>query len=116
MLTQYKNIEEINTAKKAVSVDRFGTLKRNFFAYDANNHFIANTSIVTPNQNIQTELHVYSGDNWVTGNHKIVPVTKIPEFKNLDGSILNLTNPIGINLVSEFNSLKLPTIPATGVI
>ena len=107
MLTQYKNIEEINTAKKAVSVDRFGTLKRNFFAYDANNHFISNTNIVTPNYNIQTELHIYSGDNWVTGNHKIVPQTKIPQFKKPDGSKLDLTNPIGINLVSELKSLKL---------
>ena len=107
MLSQYKNIEEINTAKQAVSADRFGKLKRNFFAYDANNHFITNTNIVTPSQNIQTELHVYSGDNWITGNHKIVTQTKLPQFKNPDGSILNLTNPIGIDLVSELKKIKL---------
>ena len=107
MLSQYKNISEIRSAKKAVSADRFGEIKRRFFTYDAKKSYVFSDDITTPASNVKTEIHVYSGDSWITGNHKILSVSKIPEFRDLKGSRLNLNKPFGIDVVSELSRLKI---------
>jgi hypothetical protein len=109
MLTQYKNIEEIKNSTKSVSADRIAKTKSEFFSYDANERVVPVPEISQQSEDIRVELHVYSDDTWITGNHKIQLESKIPEYRNkLTKQIISIKNrPVAINLYDEFNNLKL---------
>ena len=109
MLTQYKNIEEIKNSTKSVSADRIAKTKSEFFSYDANERVVPVLEISQQSEDIRVELHVYSDDTWITGNHKIQLESKIPEYRNkLTNQIISIINrPAAINLYDEFNNLKL---------
>ena len=109
MLTQYKNIEEIKNSTKSVSADRIAKTKSEFFSYDANERVVPVPEISQQSEDIRVELHVYSDDTWITGNHKIQLESKIPEYRNkLTNQIISIKNrPAAINLYDEFNNLKL---------
>jgi hypothetical protein len=67
MLTQYKNINQILSAKQSLSAQRLdstllGTINTNKQIPVSFNADIINKSTV--------EFHIYSGDTWVTGQHK----------------------------------------------
>jgi hypothetical protein len=109
MISQYKNIDQINSATKSVSAIRLDKSKTKFLSYSANNRFTHVPEISNQIDPSRIELHVYSGGVWQTGNHKIQLQTKIPTYVDkTTGQIITFsTQPIAINLYDEFNKLKL---------
>jgi hypothetical protein len=80
MLSQYKNINQIISANKSITAERFDRTKSEFFSFDAENSIYSNKEIIQGLDSSKVEMHVYAGDSWLTGNHKIQFQTKIPEF------------------------------------
>jgi hypothetical protein len=108
MLNQYKNINEVKSTKKSSSGERIDRSKLDFVSYDLNQRTYLNQDILNATDDTRIELHVYSGNTWLSGNHKVQSQTKIPEFvdKNTKRSI-QINNAIAINVYSEFEKLKL---------
>src|SRR5210317_1772913 len=106
MLTQYKNIDKIQSSNKAITANRFTDEEISLFKY------------IVPkiewgfSRNYRTELHVYSGDTWITGNHKV-------DIKPPEKRVTSVTDPItnetislpraalSIDLYNEFDKLNL---------
>ena len=108
MLKQYKNIDTLNVVKGAVSAQRFLSTKTNLFASVKNQAVTVNTDIVNVSADSRIEFHVYSGDVWQTGNHKIQFQNKLPEFRDSTTNQLIQTNrAIGIDLYKEFEKLEI---------
>jgi hypothetical protein len=109
MLTQYKNIDQINSATKSVTASRIAKSKTDLFSYNAESRVYPVTELLQTNSITQIELHVYSGGNWITGNHHIQPVSKVPEFRDkITNQLITLPHtPIAIDLYNEFEQLKL---------
>lgn len=109
MITQYKNIDQIQTATKSVSATRLEKSKTDLLSYSATNRISQVPQITSPTNDLRTEFHVYSGDSWITGNHKVQLQTKIPEYRNkiTKRPIRLPSKPIAIDLYSEFEKLKL---------
>ena len=108
MLSQYKNTAQINSATNSVSADRFDRTKTEFFAYDLQESIVSNKDIINVTDASRIEMHVYTVDTWITGNHKIQFQTKLPEFKDsVTNNIINVDSAIGINVYSEFKKLNL---------
>ena len=102
MLSQYKNITQITSAINSVSAERFDQTKRKFFEEE----IFLNLDINTDASRI--EMHVYTSDSWITGNHKLQSQTKLPEFKDVvTNKTIHVNNAIGIDIYSEFNKLNL---------
>jgi len=107
MLTQYKNITQ-NLNAKSFSAERIDQTKSDFVSYDANQAILQNDEILNVSKDSKIELHVYSGDTWLTGNHSVQLQTKIPSYRNrITNKPINIVNPIGINLYGELENLKL---------
>jgi hypothetical protein len=66
MLTQYKNIEQINNTAKSVSATRLPILKTSLLSYNANERVKQIPKLVQQTNESRIELHVYSGDTWLT--------------------------------------------------
>jgi hypothetical protein len=108
MLNQYKNINEIKSTKQSISGERIDRSKTEFVSYDANDATYFNDDIINVTDDSRVELHVYTGDSWLTGNHKIQYQTKIPEFRDKDtNQLIQINSALGIDLYSEFENLKL---------
>lgn len=107
MLTQYKNIEEIKTSKGSISAERLTRTKKEFLSYDAQETYFANKEILKITPNSRLEFHVYSGDNWITGNHKINFQGKIPTLRDQRKRIITTNSAFGIDVYNELQSLKL---------
>ena len=109
MITQYKNIEQIQTATKSISATRIEQAKTDLLSYSTNERVVHVDEIVSPTNQIRTELHVYSGDSWITGNHKVQLQTKIPQYRDaLTNQLINFNSqPAALDLQSEFDTLKL---------
>lgn len=108
MLSQYKNINQIISANKSITAERFDRTKSEFFSFDAENSIYSNKEIIKGLESSKVEMHVYAGDSWLTGNHKIQFQTKIPEFRDkTTNKLINIDGAIGIDVYSEFNNLKL---------
>ena len=107
MLMQYKNIEEIKTSKGAISAERITRTKKEFLSYDAQETYFANKEILKVTDNSRIEFHVYSGDNWITGNHKINFQNKIPPLRDQQRKTVTANSAIGIDVYNELQSLKL---------
>jgi hypothetical protein len=109
MLTQYKNIDQIQSAEKSVSATRIDKSKSDFFSYDKNTRVRQVPDIVKQADDIRVEFHVYSNDAWITGNHRIGIQNKIPDITDkITSKRIKFPNqPIAINLYNEFESLKL---------
>ena len=107
MLTQYKNIEEIKTSKGSVSAERLTRTKKEFLSYDAQETYFANKEILKVTPNSRLEFHVYSGDNWITGNHKINFQSKIPTLRDQRKRVITTNSAFGIDVYTELQSLKL---------
>ena len=102
MLTQYTNI---SNQQKSISANRLTNLQLQQLTYKID---------VDPTINIQDnksrlEIHFYSGDSWITGNHKIVGLSQISEYrdKTTDQIIRFNGQPIGIDLKQQLESLNL---------
>jgi hypothetical protein len=108
MLSQYKNITEIQTAKQAVSAARISRSKTEFLSYDFAEPVTLNTDLLNVTDQHRIEFHVYAGDTWITGNHRINQVPKLPEYKDpLTNGIKQINAGIGIDIVQQFKDLKI---------
>jgi hypothetical protein len=109
MLTQYKNIEQIQTASGSISAERLSRSKTEFASFDAEEAIYFNTEINKQDESQRVEMHVYAGDTWITGNHRIQLNTKIPEYRNKQTNALIQfpAQPLAIDLYAEFERLKL---------
>ena len=109
MITQYKNIEQIQTATKSVSATRLEKSVTDLLSYSATSRIIQVPQITNTTDEIRTELHIYSGDSWITGNHKVQLQSKIPQYRDtITNQLIKLpSKPIAIDLYGEFEKLKL---------
>lgn len=103
MLTQYKNNEQILTAQGAVSAERYPQTSLNLFETDYYS-YIPDPLISQQPANYRTELHIYSGETWITGNHLIQHVPTSAYFDSA-GAQLTLIQPISIDIYNAFESL-----------
>ena len=107
-LNQYKNIDQILTAEKSISGERISKSKTEFLDFDAEERVFFNSDILKQSDNQRIELHVYSENTWITGNHGIGIESKIPEYRDKDTQkIINLNQPVAIDLHKQFKNLKL---------
>ena len=109
MITQYKNIEQIQQATGSVSAERLSSSKTEYVSFDAEEAIYFNTNINQQLENQRVELHVYADDVWITGNHRISLQNKIPEYRNKQTNALIKfpVQPLAIDLYNEFDKLKL---------
>ena len=65
--------------------------------------------IINVTDSSRIEMHVYTADTWITGNHKIQVVQKIPVYRdtNTNQPITLPAQPVAIDLYNEFNQLQL---------
>ena len=103
MLTQYTNKDKLLNESKATNAERYDAndldlYKKSVFQYGEVNLGTANAS---------NEFHVYSGDTWITGKHKV-------DLDNFDqaafteaGAQIQLTSPVKFNLSQELRKLEL---------
>ena len=71
MLKQYKNIEDIEFGK-SFSTIRFDA--DDLISYSRDSKYYANDEIVKEDVDRRIELHLYSNDTWISGNHKITSI------------------------------------------
>jgi hypothetical protein len=109
MLTQYKNIQQIGSATNAVVAQRLNNQQLDLLLYPSRERkYIPVNAIKENDGNKRIELHVYSGDSWLSGTHKVQQITKIPEYTNsITNQKIDLYNPIAIDLRKEFDALKI---------
>ena len=110
MLSQYKNINQILPATASISGLRIDRLKSDYLSFDASERVSPVNTIVSPDpySDVKTELHIYSDEEWISGNHSIQLEYKIPSYKNSVGQEITWgTQPIAIDLYNVFDSLKL---------
>ena len=108
MLTQYKNIEQIQSASGSISAERLSRSKTEFASFDAEEAIYFNTEINKQTEDQRVEMHVYAGDTWITGNHRIQLDTKIPEYKNKSTNVSKTKvskGPIGSNDIFSMNNV-----------
>lgn len=108
MLSQYKNITEIKTANQAVSAARISRSKTEFLSYDFAEPVTLNTDLLNITDKHRLEFHVYAGDTWITGNHQINQVTKLPQYKDpVTNGVKKINAGIGIDITKQFQDLKI---------
>ena len=109
MLTQYKNIEQIQTATTPVSAERISNRKLQHTSVDANEPVYFNADITNDTTNSAVELHVYLNDSWITGTHKTTIKNKIPEYVDkITNQVIKFpVQPIALDVYSELSNLNL---------
>ena len=108
MFKQYKNINQIKLSSKSTTAERFPVSKTQLFTIDKNQTYIPNTDIINNTTDTRIELHVYSQDTWISGNHKVSFKDNVPEFKDKNTNRTIRTNrPIGIDIYQEFENLQI---------
>jgi len=103
MLKQYSNIEQINSAKKAIEAKRFlpedlGVFQKTRYQYQ---------SVELTSGNSANELHIYSGGQWITGCQKIDLTNYSDPIYDENGNEIQLTSPVSFNIEQELLKLKL---------
>ena len=100
MLTQYKNINEIKAATKSISATRLESSKSNLLSSKIDISFLNDST---------TEIHFYSGDSWVTGNHQVNTNNTIPDYQNsaVNRRIQFRGEPVAIDLDNELETLNI---------
>ena len=110
MLSQYKNIDKILSSTKATQGQRFSDKEIELLSSPALKYAWKNNILASDSRDNGIEFHVYSGDTWITGNHRIdlQPKNRItytdPE-NNVDYRLP--AKPWQINLFNEFNNLNI---------
>ena len=109
MLTQYKNIEQIQNSVASVSAERISNRKTQFASYDINEQIKFDSEIPKQGKQSSIELHVYSGDSWLTGIHKVTVQNKIPRYfdKDTKQEILFPVQPVAIDIYRELKRIGL---------
>ena len=105
MLTQYTNINEIQTASGSIAANRFKPEHESQFTVSIH----PNPDITQPDASDNIEMHIYGNETWITGNHTVQPVYQIPRYydRTTNQEIKFNGQPIGINVYKEFSDLKL---------
>ena len=106
MLKQYTNIDTILESDLSLSAERFLPKEKSLFKESDDGIYSFPSLTAAHNPNI--EFHVYSGDNWITGNHSIVinEYTKTI-FDENDAPVMFNGIPVSIDIYEQFNQLKL---------
>ena len=107
MLNQYKNIDQIQNSNFAIQADRFSGTDKNLFESAG---YTYDPDIYVNSENSRVEFHVYSGDNWLTGNHwtNLEPVT--PLYFNESGTQYSFgSDPVIIDAYQQFSDLDIQT-------
>ena len=109
MLTQYKNINQIEASKKSISAERFSANELQLLAYPTStNKYPIIPDITNNSGDTRLELHVYSNQTWITGNHRVQQLTKLPKFVDKQtNKTIRLSNPVAFDIRKEFDNLKL---------
>jgi hypothetical protein len=103
MLTQYKNIEQILAAQGAVSAQRYPQTLLNLFETNYYS-YTGDSGVALQNTDYRTELHIYSGETWITGNHQVQHVPTNSYFDSA-GTQITLNQPVSIDIYQQFESL-----------
>ena len=109
MLTQYKNIEQIQTATTPISAERISNRKLQHTSVNANEPVYFNADITNDTTNSSVELHVYLNDSWITGTHKTTIKNKIPQYVNkITNQVIKFpVQPVAIDVYNELSNLNL---------
>jgi len=108
MLTQYKNIEQIKSATKSVSAERFERKKLDLFSKDLYSGYYLNNEITNSTKNSIIEMHVYINDTWITGNHAVQNIrTSLRSKNSKTSSITERSKNIVIDVSKEFQLLNI---------
>jgi hypothetical protein len=110
MLSQYKNIDKILSSTKATQGQRFLDKEIELFSSPALKYAWKNNILASDSKDNGIEFHVYSGDTWITGNHRIDlqpknQITYTDPKNNVDYRLP--AKPWQINLFNEFNNLNI---------
>ena len=110
MLSQYKNIDKILSSTKATQGQRFLDKEIELFSSPASKYAWKNNILASDSKDNGIEFHVYSGDTWITGNHRIDlqpknQITYTDPKNNVDYRLP--AKPWQINLFNEFNNLNI---------
>jgi len=106
MLDQYKNIEQISLAKQSISAQRVDTVQlQNINSNFADPVYFDNTII----NKSTVELHLYSGNAWVSGQHKVQSLPIAPVYFD---SITNIeirfdSQPYVLDIYQRLQDLKI---------
>ena len=109
MLDQYKNTAQIQAKNGSVSAERLSKSKTNFLSFDADESIYFNPEISSQGLDSRTELHVYNNNTWITGNHSVQKLSKIPEYRDkITNQLITFpAPPVAIDLYNEFKQLNL---------
>jgi hypothetical protein len=110
MLTKFKNIDKILSATKATQGQHFLDKEIGLFTSAAKKFAWKNNFFNLGKTTSTVELHVYSGDTWLTGNHRTNFKTKnqVTFTDPADGTLYRLpAKPWELNLFEEFNELGI---------
>jgi hypothetical protein len=110
MLSQYKNIDKILSSTKATQGQRFSDKEIELLSSPALKYVWKNNILASDSRDNGIEFHVYSGDTWITGNHRIDlqpknQITYTDPENNVDYRLP--AKPWQINLFNEFNNLNI---------
>jgi hypothetical protein len=107
MLNQYKNSDQIQDSRLAISADRYPITTKNLFK-SAGYSYVP--EITTNADGSRVELHLYSSDAWLTGNHwtDLEPTTPV----YFDSTGLQYTfnsSPVVIDIARQLRDLDIQT-------
>ena len=109
MISQYKNSSKLLSANNAVGAERFSFNEQQLFSY-LKEQYTEVPQIAAAEDDIRLELHVYSADKWITGEHRIQQFSANPKrIDSVTKKQIELSVPIGINLKDELDKLKIVT-------
>ena len=108
-LHQYKNIETFNNSNKANSGERIDVTKSKFFALDVEKSIYYNSKILNKQQNSKVELHLYSDETWLSGNHLVNILDTFNEYTHTEtGNVIDFPGgQVLIDLSAEINKLNI---------
>ena len=101
MLTQYSNIKLINESLNALEGHRYRDADRNIFLRN-NQQYIFDTGYH------DTEFHIYSGDEWITGKYNSVNLSAFTGQKiDENNNPIFLNNAYTLDVYQQFSDLQL---------
>ena len=109
MISQYKNSSKLVSAKKSFAAERFSFNEQRLFSY-VNAPYTEVPEIAKAEDDIRLELHIYSADKWITGEHHIQQIDKAPELTDpVTKKEITLSAAFSIDLKNELDKLKIVT-------
>ncbi len=109
MLSQYSNIEQIKTTNTALVGERFTVDESALLKYPIARPKYPNVNgLSDDNLDTRIELHLYSNETWITGNHTVQQKYQIPQYIDpITNQTIVLRNPIAFDLREELDKLNI---------